>query len=47
MRRPERVGIEGRVSVCDDRDDRALDARRIPRLVAERLELGGFEEQCA
>jgi hypothetical protein len=36
---PEGVGIERRVSVRDDRRDRILDGRRIPRLVDQRLEL--------
>jgi hypothetical protein len=40
VRGPERVGVERRVSVGDDRRDRVLDARRIPGLVDQRLELG-------
>jgi hypothetical protein len=36
---PERIGIERRVGVGDDRGDRVLDARRVPRLVSQPLKL--------
>src|SRR3954452_22571568 len=39
VRGPERIGIEYRVSVGDDRGDRVLDARRVPRLFSQPLEL--------
>jgi hypothetical protein len=45
--RPERSEVERRVGVGDDRGDRILDARRIPRLVAQRLELRRFIEHDA
>ena len=44
VRGPERVGIERRVSVGDDRGDRVHDARGIPRLVGQRFELRWFVE---
>jgi hypothetical protein len=44
---PERIGIEGCVSVADDRVDRAFDARRIPRFVDQGLELRWFVEDRA
>ena len=36
---PERIEIERRVGVADDRGDRVSDACRIPPLVGQRLEL--------
>jgi len=44
---PERVGIERRVGVGDDYRDRVRDARRIPRLVGQGLELRRFVERSA
>jgi hypothetical protein len=47
VRGPECLEIERRVGVGDDRGDRVLDARRIPRLVGERLKLRWFVEHGA
>jgi hypothetical protein len=47
VRRPQRVGIECRVGVGDDRGDRVLGARWNPQLVGQRLELRRFVEHFA
>ena len=44
---PELLGVERSVSVRDDRGDRALDARGIPRLFDQRLELRRLVEHAA
>ena len=41
---PERIGIERRVNVGNDRGDRVHNARGIPRLVGQRFELRWFVE---
>jgi len=47
VRGPERIGIERRVGVGHYRRDRVRDARRVPQLVGQRLELRWFVEHRA